>query len=246
MLIFAEQVIKSNKNKVIGGLFSLYHNRLLRKHFYQIHLAGLENLKLTDKSLPTILYANHTNWWDGFIAFQLTSKYLGVDDYLMMDILQMKKYRFFKYIGVFSVDRSDAREGVDSVNYAVELLKGTKKHLWIFPEGMMQVQDHEPIKFYGGITKIADKLGKVNLVPVSLRYEFIMEQRPEVFIKIGKPYITDNNIADKKSYTTYLQDKLTADLLSLKHDVVTQNLEDYKIIFTGKHSRNKIVDKVYE
>lgn len=239
-------MIKSNKNKVIGGLFSVYHKRLLKKHFYRIHLAGSDNLKLTDISLPTILYANHINWWDGFIAFQLTGKYLKVDDYLMMDIEQMKKYRFFKYVGVFSVNRSDAREGVESVNYAAGMLKDTKKYLWIFPEGMMQVQDHEPIKFYGGVTKIAQKLGKVNLLPVSLRYEFIMEQRPEVFIKIGKPDIINNHIADSKSYTKYLQDKLTADLLSLKQDVVTQNLEGYKIIFTGKHSRNKIVDKVYE
>ncbi len=239
-------MIKAQKNTIIGNLFTLYHKRLLRKHFYRIHLTSEENLKLNDASLPTILYANHSNWWDGFIAFQLTSKLLRVDDYLMMDIEQMKKYRFFKYVGVFSVNRNDAREGVESINYAAELLKNTKKYLWLFPQGEMLPQDCEPIKFYSGITRIAEKLGKVNLVPVSIRYEFVMEQRPEVFLKIGVPDVIHNNISDTKNYTQYLQEKLISDLASLKSDVINQNLTDYKAIFTGKHSRNKTVDKLYE
>jgi chlorobactene lauroyltransferase len=230
----------------MSGLFAFYHNRLLKKHFYRIHLSGEEYLKALESSLPTILYANHTNWWDGFIAFQLTSRYLKVDDHLMMDIEQMRKYRFFKYVGVFSVNRDDAREGVESVKYAADLLKGTNKYLWIFPEGKMNVQDHEPIKFYSGITHLSQKIGSVNLVPVSFRYQFIMEQRPEIFIKIGAPDIVKNNITDTKSFTQYLQEKLASDLLSLKQDVISQKLDNYKTIFTGKHSRNKTVDRVYE
>jgi 1-acyl-sn-glycerol-3-phosphate acyltransferase len=189
---------------------------------------------------------NHTNWWDGFIAFQLTSKYLGADDYLMMDIEQMKKYRFFKYVGVFSVNRADAREGVESINYAAELLKNTKKYLWIFPQGVMQVQDFEPVKFYNGITRIAEKIENVNLVPVSARYEFIMEQRPEVFLKIGEPDVINNSKDISKNFTEYLQNKLVNELAVLKQDVINKNFGDYKIIFTGNTSRNKTVDKLYE
>jgi chlorobactene lauroyltransferase len=239
-------MIKAQKNRIISNLFAVYHKRLLRKHFYQIYLTGEEHFQKIDITMPTILYANHSNWWDGFIAFELTSKYLGVDDYLMMDIEQMKKYRFFKYVGVFSVNRNDVREGVESINYAAELLKNSSKYLWLFPQGLMQVQDYEPIKFYSGVTRIAEKLGKVNLVPVSFRYEYIMEQRTEVFIKIGNPDIINNNISDIKNYTQYLQGKLVNDLSELKSDVINQNLSDYKIIFTGKHSRNKTVDKLYE
>jgi 1-acyl-sn-glycerol-3-phosphate acyltransferase len=239
-------VIKAQKNKVIGKFFKIYHNRLLKKHFYRIHLAGYELLKKIDTKLPTILYMNHSNWWDGFMAFQLTSKYLGADDYLMMDIEQMKKYRFFKYVGVFSVNRTDAREGIESINYAAELLKNTKKYLWIFPQGVMQVQDFEPVKFYNGITRIAEKIENVNLVPVSARYEFIMEQRPEVFLKIGEPDVINNSKDISKNFTEYLQNKLVNELAVLKQDVINKNFGDYKIIFTGNTSRNKAVDKLYE
>lgn len=238
-------MIKSGKNTLIGGLFNLYHKRLLKKHFYRIHLTGEENLKLIDTALPSILYANHTNWWDGFIAFQLTSNYFKADDHLMMDIEQMHKYKFFKYVGVFSVNRKDAREGVESINYAVELLKGTKKYLWIFPEGEMNVQDHEPITFYNGLARIAEKTGGVNLIPVSFRYEFIMEQRPEAFIKIGTPDVV-KNIEDIKAYTIHLQNKLAGDVKQLRDDVINKKFDSYKIIFEGKNSRNKTVDKLYE
>ncbi len=236
-------MIPANKNKLIGSLFAFYHKRLLRKHFYEIHLMGKENLNLIDNSLPVILYANHSNWWDGFIAYLLSKRILKADDYLMMDIEQMKKFRFFKYIGAFSVDRNNSTEAVRSINYAVELLGNSKKYLWIFPQGEMLPQDLRPLKFYSGITKITDKLNGVNLVPVCLRYEFLMEQRPEVFIKIGKPDIITGS-ADK-TLTETLSLILTKELDELR-DMVINNSGKFKTIFRGRSSRNKTIGKIIE
>lgn len=68
-----------------------------------------------------------------------------------------------------------------------------------FPQGEMKPQDYEPITFYNGIAHIAEKLGEINLIPVSLRYEFIKEQRPEVFIKIGEPEIVKGQLTIRSS-----------------------------------------------
>lgn len=239
-------MIPAKKNKLIDFLFSIYLNRLLKKHFYRIHLTGEENLNQINAALPVILYANHSNWWDGFIAYLLTAKRWKTDDYLMMDIEQMQKYSFFKYVGVFSVDRNDAKEAVHSIDYAVKILKNSNRFLWIFPQGLLQPQDLRPLKFYPGIAKIAEKLGSVNLLPVTMRYEYTLEQRPEVFIKIGEPDITDNNTSFSKDYTNYLQEKLIAGLDKLKELVINQKFDEFKIIFKGKNSRNKAVDKFYE
>jgi|SRR4030095_8204207 len=238
-------MISAKKNKLIDSVFSTYIKKLLKKHFYSIHLAGGENLAKINSSLPVILYANHSNWWDGFIAYLLTNKKLNADDYLMMDIEQMRKYSFFKYVGVFSVNRNEPKEAVESINYAADLLKGTKKYLWIFPQGIMQHQDTRPVKFYSGITRIAEKIGEVNLVPVAFRYEFINEQRPEVFIQIGEPDAANNNISDTKQYTGYLQEKLTRYLDELKQCVLENGPEKFEIIFKGNHSRNKTFDKLH-
>ena len=67
-------MIPAKKNRIIGRLFAFYHKRLIRKHFYAIHLAGKENLETIESSLPVIMYANHSNWWDGFIAYFLTNR----------------------------------------------------------------------------------------------------------------------------------------------------------------------------
>jgi len=233
-------MIKANKNNIINLFFGIYHNRLIKKHFYQIHLGGGENYKKLDPALPVILYANHSNWWDGFIAYYLTNRLWKKDDHLMMDIEQMKTYSFFKYIGVFSVDRKHPKSAVESIEYAANLLKGTNKYMWIFPQGTMQPQDYRPIEFYNGITKLTEKLGGVNLLPVSIRYEFLMEQRPEVFIKLGEPDVVKGIPA--KELTSVLQNKLVLQLDELREDVITGKLSGFQTIFHGKSSRNKTVD----
>jgi len=237
-------MIKAKKNKYFNKLFRWYIKRLFRKHYFRIHLAGSDNLTLDTGNKPTIFYANHNNWWDGFTAYYLSNIFLKMDDYLMMDIEQMKKYSMFKYVGVFSVDRSNPREAISTVDYAAELLKNTNRCMWIFPEGEMHVQDHEPIKFYSGITKITEKIGNVNLQPVAFRYEFIDEQRPEIFIKIGKGDVIKDAAENRKDLTNYLCNKLIDEVTQLKTLVQNKQLEKFNIVFHGRESQNKTVDRI--
>lgn len=233
-------MIPAKKNRIIGSLFAFYHKRLIKKHFYAIHLEGEKNLSSLDSTLPVIMYANHSNWWDGFMAYYLTNRVLKKDDYLMMDIKQLKKYSFFKYIGVFSVDREVPAEAIRSVNYAAGLLNNSERYLWVFPQGDMVPQDRRPLKFFSGITKIAKKTGKVNLVPVCFRYEYLMEQRPEVFISIGKSDLfTGKTDTD---YTEHLRTNLETQLDKLRDDITAGSVKDFKTIFRGKDSRNKTFD----
>lgn len=233
-------MIPAKKNRIIGRLFAFYHKRLIRKHFYAIHLAGKENLETIESSLPVIMYANHSNWWDGFIAYFLTNRYLQEDDYLMMDIKQMEKYFFFKYIGVFSVNRKVPAEAIRSINYAAELLKDSERYLWIFPQGDMVPQESRPLKFFSGITRLAEKTGSVNIVPVCFRYEYLMEQRPEVFISIGKPELFTGK--SENDQTEHLRLNLETQLDKLRDDVTCGNIGNFTTIFRGKNSRNKTFD----
>ena len=83
------------------------------------------------------------------------------------------------------------------------------------------------------------------MLPVAFRYEFLMEQRPEIFIKIGEPDIINNNISDTKQYTEYLQQKLVSTLDELKQSVLAGELDKFETIFKGKRSRNKTFDKLH-
>jgi chlorobactene lauroyltransferase len=207
-------------------------------------LSGEENFTARSNGKPSVFYANHSNWWDGLAAFYLSKKLWNIDAYVMMDIEQMQKYRFFKRIGAFSVNRNNPKEAVESVEYAVSLLGNTNRFLWIFPQGIMQPNDFRPIKFYNGISKISGKLGEVNLIPVTLRYEFLMEQRPELFISIGKAKIF-NPGDDIKELTGILNNEIVRELDALKNKIINSELDSFKIILQGRQSRNKTVDKVY-
>lgn len=237
-------MIKSKKNKLFEILFSVYNTKILKKSFFRIHIRGEENFMLRDSGLPSIIYANHSNWWDGLIAFYLSRTIWNIDAYVMMDFEQMKKYKFFRRIGVFSVNRENPEEAAQSVNYAVNLLKNSNRVLWIFPQGIMQPNDFRPITFYKGVSKIANDSGEVNLIPIALRYEFLMEQRPELFISIGK--VNRNNPGeDIKNLTLQLNNLLLTELELLKANVTGLELENFNTILQGKNSRNKTLDNLY-
>lgn len=238
-------LIESRKNKVFEAIFSLYLNRLQKKHFHKIHLCGAENFSGIDAAIPTIAYVNHSNWWDGFIAFYLAKEVLKVDSYLMMDIEQMQKYKFFRRLGVFSVDRNSPQNAMESIDYVAKLLKDSKRLLWIFPQGVLLPNDTRPLKFFTGVSSIVEKLGCVNLIPLAMKYEFLMEQRAEIFLQIGKPERTKEPVKDKKEFTLNLQNNLTTEVDSLKSKITANDLDSFKTIFHGKDSRNKTIDKLH-
>ncbi len=237
-------MLKARKNKLFESLFSIYNTRILKKFFYRIHIKGEENFILREPGIPTVIYANHSNWWDGLIAFYLSKTLWNIDAYVMMDIEQMSKYKFFRRIGAFSVKRDNPKEAVESVNYAVNLLKNTERVLWIFPQGIMQPNDYRPIMFFNGVSKIAGDIGNVNLIPLVFRYEFLMEQRPEVFISIGKAKKISPG-TNLKELTQLLNNELLNELNSLKAKVTGVELENFNLILQGKSSRNKTLDNIY-
>jgi chlorobactene lauroyltransferase len=237
-------MIKARKNKLFENLFSVYNTRILKKNFFRLLITGEEQLTLWNKVFPALIYANHSNWWDGLVAFYLSKVLWNIDAYVIMDIEQMNRYRFFKWIGAFSVNRNSPKEAAESVNYSIELLKNSNRVLWIFPQGLMQPNDYRPIKFYNGISKIAQSIGELNLIPVVFRYEFINEQHPEIFISVGEiKHLT--KVDDVKSLTEKLNTGLVAQLDSLKDKISKSETGEFRIILHGKKSRNKTIDKLY-
>jgi chlorobactene lauroyltransferase len=155
----------------------------------------------------------------------------------MMDIEQLSKHKFFSSLGAFSVDKSSAASAYKAIEYSIDLLKDVKKVLWIFPQGKMLPNDTRPLKFHSGLSRIIEKTGEVNLFSLSMRYEFLMEQRPEVFLKLNCIEINKNWNA--KELTSVLSDELTNNLEILKSDIMNFNTSSYNTILAGKKSINK-------
>ena len=180
--------------------------------------------------IPFIVYSNHSSWWDGLVAFEIFRR-AKLDAFCLMEEKQLKKLFLFQRLGAFSIVRENGREAVKSINYAAELLKESGRTLLIFPQGEIVSNDARPIKFYNGLSRIIEKIGKVYAIPLAMRYEFLGEFKPQIFVNIGLPELIkiDKNF-NAKEKTEVFAERLTTNLDKLKSDINNKNFNRFEKI----------------
>ncbi len=234
-------MIEAKKNILFQKIFSIYNSHIIRKHFNSIRIKGENNLRDLKENLPTIIYANHSNWWDGLIAFYLSYKRWNKDAYIIMEEKQLNIYRFFTKLGAFSIDKSSLIKSYDAILYSINLLQNSEKTLWIFPQGEMLPYNTRPIVFYNGISKIISKIKDVNVLPLTFSYEFVKEQRPDIFINIGQSIkYDDTNI---KEFTDFLKKRILELLDDVNYCILKRDFGQFSTIFRGKKSSSEIIDR---
>lgn len=219
-------MLEAKKSRWFEEIFAVYNRNLLKRHFHSLNVSGLDFLH--DGKPPFLIYANHSSWWDGLVAFEI-SRRIRLDSFIMMEEKQLKKLFLFRRLGAFSVVRENPRQAAKSLNYAANLLKENPgRTLWIFPQGEILPNDRRPLKFYNGISRIIEKTGRVSAVPFAIRYEFRGEFKPEIFVRIGAPQTisVDRNF-DAKALTEEFEQRLTETLDALKADVLAKAFDDY-------------------
>jgi chlorobactene lauroyltransferase len=236
-------MIEARKNRLFEHLFLAYTRRSMSRHFNGVHVGGWENVRRLDRSLPIIIYCNHSSWWDAMLAFVLAKQVLDVDAYAMMEEKQLRRYAFFRRIGAFSVDRESPRSAVASMRYAASIFTKPNVALWIYPQGIMVPNDTRPLNFYPGIARIAAMAGQVQCVPVVHRFEFLMEQRPEAFTMIGEPWLLQD-AGKPGEVTEALEKKLTALLDTLRCAITKNEMQGFTRILSGRSSVSTRYDKL--
>lgn len=225
-------MLKARKSALFEAIYSVYNRNLLKRRFISMQISGLEFLTARDENLPLLIYANHSSWWDGLVAFEI-SRRLNLDSFVMMEEKQLRKLRFFRRLGAFSVVREKPREAIKSVNYAAAILRQKpNRAVWIFPQGEILPNDIRPLGFYRGLSKIIEKAGKCSVVPLAMRFEFLGEFKPEIFVKIGEAEIFETNqTINSKEVIDSFENKLTETLDNLRVEILTNKTNDYQKIF---------------
>lgn len=229
-----------------GRLVEWLIHSSFRKYFDRIHFRTRGNYDETVLTQPLIMCANHSSWWDGYVA-RLVETQLGVDAYLMMEEAQLRRYFFFSWIGCFSVNRQDARSALQSLQYAARLLKERpRRFVWLFPQGEISPNDHRPLEFFTGAAHLARATSPSLLCPVAIRIEFLAEQRPDLFISLGEPLRIGpeetRTAGFLKACTKRLEVAVTAELDQLRADVIASDYSSFNIIMQGRSSTNRLFD----
>ena len=207
----------------------------VRKGFFRVRAQGVERLRLAIDAEPggTLFLANHSCWWDLFLAHAL-NEIIPVDGYGMMEHFNMRRFGFFRRIGAFSVDRTDPASVRASIDYAASLLSGPRAGVWLFPQGRMVGNDVRPLGFQPGLRAIVGRAGRVRIVTVALRYEFWQDERPEAFARFGPPTWVDR--ADRVGLVETWERLMTDELDALKIDVTAQDASRFTALIQGPGS----------
>jgi 1-acyl-sn-glycerol-3-phosphate acyltransferase len=197
---------------------------------------------------PVIFYPNHPSWWDGHMCALLDRvAFKGrFDGYLMMEQAQLARYGFFRWLGVFAVDRGNARAAARSVAYIAEVLRqDPRRCCYMFPQGALTPADRRPITTFGGLAHIVKRVGSAVLCPVALRYELRGEQRPDAFIRVG-PCERVAPPIHVGALTSHTAQQLTLACDALRDDVVSDRLHDYQLLVRGQPGTDRIFDRVMQ
>lgn len=215
-------MLEAKKTVWFEKIFAIYNRNLFKRRFQALRVEGIENLN----KFPLIIYCNHSSWWDGLVAFEI-SRNARLDSYVMMEEKQLRNLFLFRKLGAFSVVRENPRKAIKSINYAAKVLKEKEdRAIWIYPQGEIQPNDIRPIEFYNGIARIAERVENCHFVPIAFRYEFFGEWKPKVLVKIGKTESFEKT--NPKVLTQNLAEKLTNLLDELKQDIINNQLENYE------------------
>ncbi len=219
----------------------------LHKHFDSIFFRVYGEQTKEQKKLPMIVCANHSNWWDGYVA-AVVERQLGIDTYLMMEEPQLRRYFFFRWMGCFSVDRHNTRSALQSLQYAACLFKSrSERMIWLFPQGEIFPNDRRPLVFYTGAAYLSRLSAPAYLYPVATRIDYLGEQRPALFISMGEPILITAEESQTANFlkqcTQRLEERVTAELDMLREDIIASKLEKFTLIMHGRASTNRIFDK---
>lgn len=208
---------------------------MLEKRFYAMRYKGVENLKSLDK-IPTIFFAPHCNWWDGIVGYNICHRLLKHEIRLMVE--ELNRFPLLRRGGAFNVNKKSAQASMAALKYSVDLLSDLNNILYIYPQGIIKPPLFRPIEFQTGLAyiaqKAAKKYGKVNLVPISVNYLFMRDNRPEVWVEFGEEIHLDDNKINRKEYTDFLAQKLETLCDSQLDDLSHARFTGYKTLFQQK------------
>jgi 1-acyl-sn-glycerol-3-phosphate acyltransferase len=168
-------------------IFLPYILRQFRKTFHGLYFLG--PVPAIDPALPLLITPNHSTWWDGFFFYILNKRLFRRTGYLMMLEEQLSKYGFFSRIGAFGIEPGLPRRSYEALRYSAELLRDPENALCIFPQGVLRYSGVRPLEFQRGLGYILKLYGgDVNLLPLGIRCEFLIDQRPEAFFMADRVY----------------------------------------------------------
>lgn len=171
--------------------FARYVRRLMGKRFHAVRIISGDGTVLEEAAgspRPVIALLSHASWWDPLLMLLLWRRYLSARDIIApMDAEQLRRFGFFRRLGVFGIDPDDARS-LDAMRGHVlaRFERGDPVMLGLTPQGRF-TDPREPIRLRPGAAAIAASSPIApEVVSISVEYAFWQDARPEILVSVTK------------------------------------------------------------
>lgn len=243
-----EKFRRAHHYKFWGVIADLFFYNMIQNRFYSLRIKNKENYNKRDDRFANIIYAPHSNWWDGIVGYNVSNRIFKTK--LIMMIEELNRFPLLAKVGAFPVNKKSAQSAMKALKYASdELANDPVKSLWLFPQGIIRPPHYRPIIFQSGITYIAQscikKSGGINLIPVCVNYFFLREDKPEVVVDVQDPMtITDFSVVkDRKLFTDNLAKDFQCKMEAQYQDITAGKLDGYEYLFRQKLPWYKKIEK---
>jgi chlorobactene lauroyltransferase len=201
--------------------------------------------------IPVVFYGNHAYWWDGFWSQLCTEEFFRQNLHIIIEYPQLNRHRFFTRLGAFSIDRTNARSALRSLDYAADLLVAPSERqnaLWLFPQGCIEHVDRRPLFFFKGtegiVSRVLQRKSGVYLVSVVSRIEYLEEQKPELLLSFSPPLlVTAADCPPPGELTSMMRQRTEDHLDGLKTLVMNRTLDEGRVVIHGGESVNRKVER---
>lgn len=164
---------------VFGRLVDGMVRRSVRKSFRNVYW-----LPPAPVSGPTIFVANHHGWHDGYLMYLALSA-LDLSKPFHDWIQEYDAFPLFGKIGGMPYPAGDPVRRATTVRQTLRYLRDGHS-MMLFAEAEL----HRPPElrpFGKSLEFLAEKVPTVTVVPVAIRYEMNIHERPEAYLLFGKP-----------------------------------------------------------
>ncbi|WP_406686904.1 lysophospholipid acyltransferase family protein [Rossellomorea vietnamensis] len=223
-------MIEPKKSKRFQQLLSGYLTYQLKKHFYRVWIEDQRDS--FQQGSGHLVLANHSSWWDGLIVFYLNHHVIKEDSFAMMSQKGMEDFPFFRKIGAFSVNPYSPKDLITSLKFAEKCLQ-EKKTVWIFPQGMEEHLEKRPLSFMSGPGYLYERNAEILVTMVTFYYTFRHDQRPELFIRIGRENLDRSQLSTREEVTGHLRMGMETRLDGLKKDIIHENISSFELLLKG-------------
>ena len=164
---------------ILGLAVDRMIRRSVRKAFHTVHWSPPPETPTP----PAIFVANHHGWHDGYLMY-LAATRLGVR---VVDwIAEFDAFPLFAKVGGMRFPPDDPAARAATIRRTVRLMREDGRSLLLFAEGTL----HRPpglLPFGKALETVARAVPGVRVVPVGIRYELAMHERPEAWLRFGTP-----------------------------------------------------------